>query len=186
MKGSNMKDLLPLIVPDYSGIVLFYDEKLSKTENLYYFEPGLYASIAGNAETMNSLIQNRNNHSDTCIRVPVFQKTRRSDVSFLHEESGFMISSLDSRPFFGSGVGIYMGFLLRGKRPHKLLFAYDIVWLRSLKVNRYTPTLSGTVQLETQKLPCWVVFLSHQNWSPAIPILPDNAWTSDIQNTAVL
>ena len=48
---------------------MFHDEKLSKTTEAYYLEPGLYFSITDIVEAMNTLIQERNNHRDTCITI---------------------------------------------------------------------------------------------------------------------
>ena len=45
--------------------IMFYDEKLSKTTEAYYLEPGLYSSITDIVEGMNTLIQEINNHRDT-------------------------------------------------------------------------------------------------------------------------
>ena len=39
------------------GKFMFYDEKLSKTTEPYYLEPGLYSSITDIVEAMNTLIQ---------------------------------------------------------------------------------------------------------------------------------
>ena len=39
---------------------MFYDEKLSKTTEAYYLEPGLYSSITDFVEAMNTIIQKRN------------------------------------------------------------------------------------------------------------------------------
>ena len=46
------------------GNFMFYDEKLSKTTDAYYLEPGLYSSITDIVEAMNTLIQEKN-HRDT-------------------------------------------------------------------------------------------------------------------------
>ena len=35
---------------------MFYDEKLSKTTEAYYLEPGLYSSITDIVEAMNTLV----------------------------------------------------------------------------------------------------------------------------------
>ena len=49
------------------GKFMFYHEKLSKSTEAYYLEPGLYSSITDIVEAMNTLIQERNNQRDTCI-----------------------------------------------------------------------------------------------------------------------
>ena len=56
---------------------MFYDEKLSKTTEAYYLEPGLYSSITDIVEAMNTLIQERNNHRDTCITIKVSRVTQK-------------------------------------------------------------------------------------------------------------
>ena len=50
---------------------MFYDDKLSKRRKAYYLQPGLYSSITDIVEAMNTLIQERNNHRDTCITIEV-------------------------------------------------------------------------------------------------------------------
>ena len=59
------------------GKVKFFDEKLSKSTSTYILEPGLYASITDIAEAMNRLIQERNNHNETCITVKVSRRTQK-------------------------------------------------------------------------------------------------------------
>ena len=49
----------------------FFDEKFSKSTTTYNLEPGLYTSITDIVEAMNTLIQDRNNHNETCITVKV-------------------------------------------------------------------------------------------------------------------
>ena len=53
------------------GYFKFFDEKLSKSTSTYSIEPGLYTSITDIVEAMNTLIQERNNHNETCITVKV-------------------------------------------------------------------------------------------------------------------
>ena len=56
----------------------FFDEKLSKTTSTYNVETGLYTSITDIVEAMNTLIQERNNHNETCITVKVSRRTQKS------------------------------------------------------------------------------------------------------------
>ena len=44
--------------------VMFYDEKLSKTTEAYYLDPGMYSSISDILEAMDTIIQEKNNHRD--------------------------------------------------------------------------------------------------------------------------
>ena len=60
------------------GKFMFFDKKLSKSSEFYYLEPGLYPSIKDIVETMNTLIQERHNHSGNCITVKVTQKVQKS------------------------------------------------------------------------------------------------------------
>ena len=59
------------------GKFLFYDEKLSKTTEALYLEPGVYSSITDNVEAMNTLIQERNNQRDTCTTTKVSRVTEK-------------------------------------------------------------------------------------------------------------
>ena len=60
------------------GKFKFFDEKLSKSTSTYNLEPGLYTSITDIVEAMNTFIQERNNHNETCITVKVSRKTQKS------------------------------------------------------------------------------------------------------------
>ena len=46
------------------GKFRFFDKKLSNSTELYYLEPDLYPSITDIVEAMNTLIQDRHNHSE--------------------------------------------------------------------------------------------------------------------------
>ena len=48
------------------GKFMFSDEKLSKSVDFYYLEPGLYPAITDIVETVNTLNQERHNHSKRC------------------------------------------------------------------------------------------------------------------------
>ena len=58
------------------GCFKFFDGKLSKSTSTYSIEPGLYTSITDIVEAMNTLIQERNNHYETCITVKVSRGTQ--------------------------------------------------------------------------------------------------------------
>ena len=60
------------------GKVLFDYAKFSKTTEAYYLEPGLYSSITDFVEAMNTLVQKRNNHRDTCITIKVSRITQKN------------------------------------------------------------------------------------------------------------
>ena len=54
---------------------MFFDKKFSKSTEFYYLELGLYPSIRDIVEAMNTLIQERHNHSEICIKVKVSRRT---------------------------------------------------------------------------------------------------------------
>ena len=109
------------------GKFMFYDAKFSKTTEAYYLEPGLYSSITDIVEAMNTLIQERNNHRDTCITIKVSRVTQKVKVYLANEESSLAIFSTDLGHIFGGDVRNYSGILMNGKGPHEPTFAYDIV-----------------------------------------------------------
>ena len=59
------------------GYFKFFDKKHSKSTSTYNLEPGLYTSITDIVEAMNTLIQERNNHNETCITVKVSRRTQK-------------------------------------------------------------------------------------------------------------
>ena len=59
------------------GKIMFFDTKLSKSSEFYYLEAGLYPSNTDNVEAMNTLIQERHNHSENCITVKVSGRTQK-------------------------------------------------------------------------------------------------------------
>ena len=106
---------------------MFHDEKLFKTREVYYLQPGLYASITDIVEGMNTLIQEGKNHRDTCITIKVSGVTQKVIVYLTDEESSLAIFSTDLGHIFGGDVGIDLRILVCGKVPHEPKIAYDIV-----------------------------------------------------------
>ena len=116
------------------GKFKFFDQKLSKTTSTYNLEPGLYTSITDIVEAMNTLIQERNNHHETCIAVKVSRKTQKVVILLANDTSGLAFCSTDLGHIFGNNVGNEFGVLMIGKGPHEPEFAYDIVRIHSLKI----------------------------------------------------
>ena len=114
---------------------MFYDEKRSKTTEADYLEPGLYSSITDIVEAMNTIIQKRNNHRDTCITIKVSRVMQKATVYLANEESSLAIFSTDLGHIFGGGVRNDLGIPMSGKGPPEPTFAYDIVRIHSLMVN---------------------------------------------------
>ena len=116
------------------GKFMFFDKKLSKSSQFYYLETGLYPSITDIVEAMNTLIQERHNHSESCVTVKVSRRTLKVEIYLANEGSGLAFFSTDLGQIFGSNVGNEFGVMLRGKGPHKPEFAYDIVCINSLMI----------------------------------------------------
>ena len=116
------------------GYFMFFDEKLSKPTSTYNLEPGLYTSITDIVEAMNTLIQERNNHKETCITVEVSRRTQKFVIMLANDSSGLAFCSTDLGHIFGNNVGNHFGVLMKGKGPHEPQFAYDIVRIHSLMI----------------------------------------------------
>ena len=109
-------------------------KKFSKWSNFYYLEPRFYPSITDIIEAMNTLTQERHNHSETCITVKVSQRAQKIEIYLANKGSGLAFFITDLGHVFGCNVGNEFGVMLRGKRPHKPEFAYDIVRIHSLMI----------------------------------------------------
>ena len=112
----------------------FFDEKPSNSTSTYNLELGLYTSITDIVETMNTLIQERNNHNEICITVKVSRKTQKNVTMLANDTSGLAFCSTDLGHIFGNNVGKEFGVLMIGKGPHEPEFAYDIVRIHSLMI----------------------------------------------------
>ena len=135
MGGCNFRNILPINVPKYNRRKFkFFDEKQSKSTSTYNLEPGLYTSITDIVEAMNTLIQERNNHNETCITVKVSRRTQKNVVMLANESSALAFCSTDLDHIFGNNVGNEFGALMIGKVPHEPEFAYDIVRIHSLMI----------------------------------------------------
>ena len=62
------------------GKILFFDKKLSKLLEFYYLELCLCPSITDVVETTNILIQERHNHSESCIPAKVSRRTQKAEI----------------------------------------------------------------------------------------------------------
>ena len=113
---------------------MFFDKKFSISSEFYYLEPGLCPSVTDIVEAMNTLIQERHNHSENCIKNKVSRRTQKVETYLANEGSGLAFFSTDLGHNFGSIVGNDFGVMLRRKGPHKPEFAYDIVPIHSLMI----------------------------------------------------
>ena len=116
------------------GNFKFFEKKLSKSTSTYNLEPGLYTSITEIVETMNTLIQERNNHNETCITVKVSRRTQKVVIMLANDSFGLAFRSTDLSHIFGNNVANQplFGVLMKGKGPHEPQFNYDIVRIHSL------------------------------------------------------
>ena len=87
------------------GKFKIFDEKLSKSTSPYNLEPGLYTSITDIAEATNRLIQERNNHNETCITVKVSPRTQKVVIMLANDTSGLAFCSTDLGHIFGTNLG---------------------------------------------------------------------------------
>ena len=112
----------------------FNDEKLSKSRSTYNLEPGLYTSITDIVEAMNTFIQEKNNHNETCITVKVSRRSQKVVIILANDTSGLAFCSTDLGHIFGNNLRNEFGVLIIGKGPHEPEFAYDIVRIHSLMI----------------------------------------------------
>ena len=75
---------------------MFFDKKFSESSEFYHLELGLYSSITDIVEAMNTLIQERHNHSENSITVEVSRRTQKAEIYLANERSGlaFFITDL--------------------------------------------------------------------------------------------
>ena len=83
---------------------------------------------------MNTLIQERNNHNETCITVKVSRRTQKVVIMPANDSSGLAFCSTDWGHIFVNNVGNHFEVLMKGKGPHEPQFAYDIVRILSLMI----------------------------------------------------
>ena len=130
------------------GKFMFFDKKLSNSSEIYYLEPGLYPSITDIVEALNSLIQERRNHSENCFKVKMSRRKQKIEIYLAIEGSGLAFFSTDMGHIFGSNVSNEFEVMLRGKRRHKPEFAYDIVRIHSLMI--YTDLIEYNIFGDTK------------------------------------
>ena len=132
------------------GYFKFFDEKLSKSLSTYNLEPGLYTSITDIVEAMNTPIQERNNHNETCITVKVSRRSQKVVIILENDTSGLAFCSTDLGHIFGNNVGNRFGVLMKRKGSHEPQFAYDIVRIHSLMI--YSNLVENSIVGDTKAL----------------------------------
>ena len=83
---------------------------------------------------MCTLIQERNNHNETCITVKVSRRTQKVVIMLANDTFGLAFCSTDLGHIFGNNVVNELGVLMIGKGPLEPEFANDIVRIHSLMI----------------------------------------------------
>ena len=86
------------------------------------------------------------------------RRTQKIEICLANKRSVLAFFSTDLGHIFGSNVGNEFGVMLRGKRPHKPEFAYDIVRIHSLMI--YTDPIEYNINGDTKVplLRCFRIF----------------------------
>ena len=135
MGGCIFRNILPSMYQSTTEAKLgFFDEKLSNSTTNYNLEAVLNTSITDIVETMNTPIQERNNHNEICIAVKVSRRAQKVVIMLANDTSGLAFCSTVFGHFFGSKVGNDFGVLMIGKGPQEFEFAHDIVRKVSLMI----------------------------------------------------
>ena len=128
----------------------FLTKTFSKSSEIYYLQPGLYPSAKNIFEAMKTPIQERQNHSESCIRVKMSQRTQKVEIYLVNDRFGLTFFSADLGHIFSTNIGNETGEMLRVKKPHKPKFADDIVLIHSLMI--YKDLVENTI-LGDKKVP---------------------------------
>ena len=142
-----------------AGKFKFFDTKLSNSSDYYYLEPSLFHSITDIVEATNMLFQERHNHTDTSIALKVFRRSQKVGIHPANEGSDLALFSTD---IFGNNDGNASAVMLRGKVPHKQVFAYDLDPKHSLMI--YTDSIEYNFVGE-QRLHCCSAFPLFPSWN---------------------
>ena len=97
------------------GKFMSFDKKFLKSSEFYYLKFCLYPSITDFVEAMNTLIQERHNHSENCITVKVSRRAQNFEIYLANKGSGLAFFSTDLGHNFGSNVGNEVEVMLRRK-----------------------------------------------------------------------
>ena len=127
---------------------MFFDTKIKNSSELYYPKPGVYTSITDIVEAMNTLIQERHNHSQKCIKGKVSRRTQKVEIYLANGGSSLPFFSTDLGQIFGSNVGNEFQVMLRGKGTHKQEFANEIVRIHFLMI--YTDPIECNIVGDTK------------------------------------
>ena len=132
------------------GKFKFSDNDLCKTyRDYYYLEPGLYHSLTDIVEAMNKMIQEKNNHNETCISLKVCRETQKVEISLINTWSVLVFASSDLGHIFGFDISNeFEGVMMGGNKTIKPPYAYDIVRIHSLMI--YTDIVEYNIVGDTK------------------------------------
>ena len=158
MGGCNFRNILPstsMYKNITEGYFKFFDEELSKSTSTYNLEPGLYTSITDIVEAMNTLIQERNDHNETCITVKVSRGSQKVAIILANVTPGLAFCRTDLGHIFRNNVGNQFGVLMKRKSPHEPHSAYDIVRIHSLMIYSHLVEYSIVADTKAPLLRCF-------------------------------
>ena len=98
------------------GKFKLFNKKTSKSSKFYHVENSFYPSITDFLEAMNTLIQERHNHSESCITSEVSRIMQKVGIYLAKEGAGLSFLSMNLEHIFRSNVGNELGRMLRGQR----------------------------------------------------------------------
>ena len=135
MGGCNFRNILPINVLKHNGgeIQVFRRETVKIYVNLQTRTWAIHFHHR-HCEAINTLIQDGNNHNETCITVKVSRRSQKVVIILANDTSGLAFCSTDLGHIFGNNVGNEFGVLMIGKGPHEPEFACDIVRIHSLMI----------------------------------------------------
>ena len=122
MGGCKFGNILPIKISKcQTGKEYVFYQKLSKSSDFYYLEPGLYPPITDIVEAMNTPIQEKHNNSKNCITNKVSRVTQKIEIYLSNEGSDLAFFSTDLGHVLGSNIGNEFGLMLRGKGTNQNL-----------------------------------------------------------------
>ena len=149
MGDCNFGKILAIKIPKFHmGSSLFLIKKLWNSSGFCYVEPGRHSSITDFVEAMNTLIQERHNHSESCITVEVSRRTKKFRFTLQMKDLMWHSVKRTWDTFSASKVDNELGVLLGRKGPHKTQVAHKIVHIYSLMI--YTNLIEYTIDGDTK------------------------------------
>ena len=106
---------------------------------MYLLETDIYLSITDIVEAINTLFQERPNHSENSILDNVCRRTQKNEIQLANEGSGLAFCSSDLGNIFESNVGNEHGVMLRGKSSHQSLTNF-LKTISACTLSSYTQT----------------------------------------------